>query len=153
MKALKKYLPWIFGLLAALLYASVILINKRLHGISAYDKTIMQLGLAALLLLPYTLLTGEFSMSMDVPSAVMMILVGVVHTGFAYWLYFGSISGLRAQTVALLSYIDPVASVILAVWLLPGSVLTTAASVRVKERKSSCNAEREFFNSFACSNT
>lgn len=118
----------IFGLLAALLYASVILINKRLHGISAYDKTIMQLGLAALLLLPYTLLTGEFSLSMDVPSAVMMILVGVVHTGFAYWLYFGSISGLRAQTVALLSYIDPVVAIVLSALLL-GERMTMASAV------------------------
>jgi drug/metabolite transporter (DMT)-like permease len=83
----------------------------------------MQLGLAAVLLLPYTLITGEFSLSMDVPSAVMMILVGVIHTGFAYWLYFGSISGLRAQTVALLSYIDPVVAVI-ASWAFLGEPLT-----------------------------
>ena len=117
----------LFGLAAALLYASVILINKRLRGIGAYDKTIMQLGLAAALLLPYTLLTGEFSMSMDASSAVMMLLVGVVHTGFAYCLYFGSISGLRAQTVALLSYIDPVVAIVLSALLL-GERMTIAGA-------------------------
>ena len=118
----------IFGLGAALLYASVILINKRLRGIGAYDKTIMQLGLAAVLLLPYALLTGDFSVSMDASSAVMMALVGVVHTGFAYCLYFGSISGLRAQTVALLSYIDPVVAIVLSALLL-GERMTMAGAI------------------------
>ena len=118
----------LFGLGAALLYASVILINKRLQGIGAYDRTIMQLGLAALLLLPYTLLTGDFSLRMDAPSAVMMVLVGVVHTGFAYCLYFGSISGLRAQTVALLSYIDPVVAIVLSALLL-GERMTIAGVI------------------------
>ena len=118
----------LFGLGAALLYASVILINKRLHGIGAYDKTIMQLGLAAAMLLPYTLLTGEFSMHMDASSAVMMALVGVVHTGFAYCMYFGSIGGLRAQTVALLSYIDPVVAIVLSALLL-GESMTVAGVI------------------------
>lgn len=54
----------------------------------------------------------------------MLIIMGIVHTGIAYTLYFGSMKQLRAQTVALLSYIDPVASVILAVLLIPNSVLT-----------------------------
>ena len=118
----------LFGLGAAVLYASVILINKRLGGIGAYDRTIMQLGLAALLLLPYTLLTGDFSLSMDMPSAVMMVLVGVVHTGFAYCLYFGSLGNLRAQTVALLSYVDPVVAIILSALLL-GERMTMAGVV------------------------
>ena len=118
----------LFGLGAALLYASVILINKRLPGIGAYDRTIMQLWLAALLLLPYTLLTGDFSLRMDAPSAVMMCLVGVVHTGFAYCMYFGSISGLRAQTVALLSYIDPVVAIMLSALLL-GERMTMAGVI------------------------
>ena len=118
----------LFGLGAALLYASVILINKRLRGIGAYDKTIMQLGLAAVLLLPYTLLTGDFSLRMDMASAVMMGFVGVVHTGFAYALYFGSINGLRAQTVALLSYVDPVVAILLSALLL-GERMTIAGAV------------------------
>ena len=118
----------LFGLGAAILYASVILINKRLCGIGAYDKTIMQLGMSAALLLPYTLLTGDFSLNMNAASAVMMVLVGVVHTGFAYCLYFGSLGNLRAQTVALLSYIDPVVAIVLSALLL-GERMTIAGAV------------------------
>lgn len=109
----------LFGLSAAALYAGVILTNKRIKDISAYDKTIVQLGTSAVLLLPYTLLTGELSaVQMDLRAAVMLVLVGVVHTGVAYWLYFGCMSGLRAQTVALLSYIDPVVAIVLSALLL-----------------------------------
>ena len=57
---------------------------------------------------------------------ILLIVMGVLHTGIAYTLYFGAMKKLPAQTVALLSYIDPVASVILAVLLLPGSILTAA---------------------------
>jgi len=109
----------LFGLGAAALYCGVILANKRIHDISAYDKTIVQLGTSAALLLPYTLLTQEIAgMSLTGGALVMLLLVGVVHTGVAYWLYFGCMGSLRAQTVALLSYIDPVVAIVLSALLL-----------------------------------
>ena len=49
---------------------------------------------------------------------VMLIIVGVVHTGIAYALYFGSIGSLPAQTTAIFSYIDPVFAIILSAVLL-----------------------------------
>lgn len=113
----------LFGLGAAALYTGVILSNKRICAISAYDKTIVQLGTSAALLLPYTLLTAHASsVQMDVRAAAMLVLVGVVHTGIAYWLYFGCMSGLKAQTVALLSYIDPVVAIVLSALLLGESM-------------------------------
>ncbi|MBR4039733.1 MAG: EamA family transporter [Clostridia bacterium] len=117
----------LFGLGAAALYAGVILTNKRIHGISAYDKTIVQLGTSAVLLLPYTLLTENLTAVSMQPGAWLLLLVGVVHTGMAYWLYFGCMSALRAQTVALLSYIDPVVAIFLSALLL-GERMTPAGA-------------------------
>ncbi|MBE5798489.1 MAG: EamA/RhaT family transporter [Clostridiales bacterium] len=118
----------LFGLGAAALYAGVILTNKRIHDISAYDKTIMQLGTSAVLLAPYALLTGEMSAAgMKAGSALLLLLVGVVHTGVAYWLYFGCMGSLRAQTVALLSYIDPVVAIVLSALLLSESMTAAGA--------------------------
>ena len=51
-------------------------------------------------------------------TVAMVLVVGVVHTGIAYALYFGSMDGLRAQTVALMSYIDPVTAILLSALLL-----------------------------------
>ncbi|MBR2009966.1 MAG: EamA family transporter, partial [Peptococcaceae bacterium] len=73
------------------------------------DKTIMQLGIAAVVLLPYTLLTENWStLSFDTNTVVMLLIMGIVHTGFAYAMYFGTTRVLSAQTLALFSYIDPI---------------------------------------------
>lgn len=104
---------------AAMLYASVMLLNRKLKSISAYDKTVIQLGVAAAVVLPYALLTGGFDMSaMTVAGFVPLLIVGIVHTGFAYWLYFGALGQLPSQTVALFSYLDPVVAILLSALLL-----------------------------------
>lgn len=102
------------GLGAACLYACVILINKKMPPMACYDKTMVQLFAAAAVLLPYNLVQGETA-SVTAPVAVLVAVVGIVHTGIAYALYFGAMGGLRAQTVALYSYIDPVAAIVLSV--------------------------------------
>lgn len=107
------------GLGAGLLYATVILLNKQLKEIEAYDKTITQLAAAAVVLLPYTLAAEDMSGVAVTPLVVVMIvIVGIVHTGIAYALYFGSMGSLKAQTIALFSYVDPVVAVILSTLLL-----------------------------------
>lgn len=111
------------GLGAGLLYAAVILLNKQLKEIGAYDKTITQLAAAAVVLLPYTLAAEEMSGAVITPLVVlMMAIVGIVHTGIAYALYFGSMGNLKAQTIALFSYVDPVVAVILSTVLLGESI-------------------------------
>lgn len=108
----------LFGLSAAVLYASVVLMNKKIKNIDSYDKTVMQLGVAALVLLPYCAVTYQAAEPLTVDSVLLLLTVGVVHTGFAYYLYFASMSHLSAQSVAVISYLDPVVAVILSVVLL-----------------------------------
>ena len=111
------------GVGAAGLYATVILLNKFIKNISAYDMTIMQLGLAALVLLPYTMVTENFgALSPDTNSLLLLAVVGVIHTGFTYAMYFSSIQNLKAQTVAIFSYIDPIVAIILSAVLLNESM-------------------------------
>ncbi len=109
----------LFGLGAALLYALVIICNKKITNISPYDKTIYQLAIATVVLIPYTFLTEKITVSdFDYKIIFLLVFVGVLHTGFTYFLYFGSISNLNAQTVALYSYIDPICAIILSAVLL-----------------------------------
>lgn len=113
----------LLGLGAATLYAIVVILNQYIKDISAYDKTIMQLGTAAIAILPYTLLTENFADITFTPVAVcMLFFVGIVHTGIAYTLYFGSMSGLKTQTIALFSYIDPVVAIILSAVILQENI-------------------------------
>lgn len=103
-----------YGIGAAALYAGVVLCNKFLQDISALDSTIAQLAAASAVLLPYVLMTEDWgNVSLDVRGTVMLLFVGIVHTGLCYFLYFGSIQSLPAQTAAVLSYIDPVTAIAL----------------------------------------
>ena len=109
----------VLGVGAAVFYASVILLNKKLSPIGAYDKTLCQLGTAALVILPYLMVSGGIRFgSMTTLGWVMLIVVGIVHTGIAYALYFGAIKDVNAQTAAILSYIDPVLSILLSALIL-----------------------------------
>ena len=109
----------VLGLGAAALYASVILLNKKLCGISAYDRTVMQLTAAFAVLVPYVLLVEDVTATAFEPLSVgLLLVVGVLHTGIAYALYFGAMRDLSAQTVAIFSYIDPVLAVLLSAFFL-----------------------------------
>lgn len=109
----------LLGVSAAALYASVVLMNKKTAGVPAYPKTAIQLGSAAIVLLPYTLVTENLAeLTFEPLTIIMLIVVGVLHTGITYALYFGSMDNLKAQTVAIFSYIDPVVAIILSALIL-----------------------------------
>ncbi len=112
------------GIGAAVFYAAVMLLNKKLKPIGAYDKTIVQLGAAAIVILPYTLLTEKVTeLNWEPFGLFLLLVVGIVHTGAAYALYFGSMSHLKAHTIAICSYVDPVVAILLSALVL-GEQLT-----------------------------
>lgn len=108
-----------FALGAALLYPLIVLLSKKLTEVNAYGKSVVQLLFAAAITLPYTLLAEEWSFSdFTFPAVILLVTVCVVHTGIAYALYFGALPFLKAQTLAILSYIDPLIAVILSALVL-----------------------------------
>ena len=107
------------GLAAAVLYAAIVLANKHIHDISAYEKTIFQLGISVLAMLPYCVLTVSPDDLTFAPNVLwLLLLVGILHTGVTYYLYFGSMEYIPAQSVAVISYIDPVIAVLSSVLIL-----------------------------------
>ena len=123
----------LFGIGAALFYSLVVILNKKVGDVDAYEKTIIQLFSAAIVLIPYLLLTEDFESLVIKPKTFILIFVaGIIYTGVVYALYFGSMKGLRAQTISALSYIDPVVALLvstlilrekLSVWGIVGAVL------------------------------
>lgn len=109
----------LLGVGAAVFYASVILLNKKLSPIGAYDKTLCQLAMASLVIAPYLLASGGIRFGgMTALGWAMLLIVGIVHTGISYALYFGAIKDVNAQTAAILSYLDPVLSILLSALIL-----------------------------------
>ena len=81
----------VLAISAAVFYASVMFLNKFVKGVSTYDSTIMQLGSAALVFIPYALLTVDFSsLEWTFKGVILLMVLGLVHTGIAYALFFGS---------------------------------------------------------------
>ncbi len=109
----------LLGVAAAALYATVVLLNKTLPGISGNDRTVVQLGISAVVVLPYILLTEQVgTLQLDTKGIVLLLVVAIVHTGIAYTLYFNSMDRLQAHTLAIFSYIDPIAAILLSALLL-----------------------------------
>ena len=108
-----------FGIGAAAIYATVVILNKHLKQISSYAMTIMQLGMAVMVLAPYTFLTqnvGELPFSFM--TIILLGVVGIVNTGITYGLYFSGIKELKAHTIAIFSYIDPIVAIFLSIIVL-----------------------------------
>jgi RarD protein len=103
-----------YGLMAAGLYATDILINKFIKNLPGLETTIVQLLAASLVLLPYVIITGQLQFAqIDSKSLVLLLIVSVIHTGIAYILYFSAIKNLKGQTIAVLCYIDPISAIIM----------------------------------------
>lgn len=109
----------LFALGAAVLYATVVLLNKFIRGVSGIERTFLQFIAAIIILVPYVALTGGFTQAEMTSSGwICLLVVGIVHTGVAYCLYFSSLKTLPGQEAAILSYIDPLVAVIISVLVL-----------------------------------
>ena len=109
----------LLGLGAAGLYATVVLLNKYIKRTENVQRTLMQFIAAAAVLLPYVLLTGGIKIhTLDTKGWTALIILGVIHTGIAYCIYFSSIKNLSGQQTAILSYIDPLVAVLLSLFVL-----------------------------------
>lgn len=119
----------LYGLGAAALYATVILLNKFIRDVTGIHRTFLQFIAAIVILLPYVMMTSGFSLhAIDFNGAVNLLIVGVVHTGVTYCMYFTALRDLPGQKAAILSYIDPLVAVLISVTLL-GEALTLTQAV------------------------
>ena len=114
----------LFGIGAAILYATVVLINKFIKGVAGVQRTFLQFVAAVIILLPYVALTSGFTLgSLSTGGWINLLVVGIVHSGLAYCLYFSALKDISGQEAAILSYIDPLVAVAISVFVL-GEQLT-----------------------------
>lgn len=103
----------VFALIAAGFYSLVIILNKYLKYIDSFDSTLTQLCVAAIFMFIYLIITEQINFhKVDSKSIILTLVLGIVHTGLSYLLYFDSISSLPAKVVAIFSYLDPILALI-----------------------------------------
>ena len=109
----------LFGLGAAVFYATVMLLNKFIKGVTGLHRTFIQFLSAIVVLIPYVIFSGGFTLGgLNSIGWTCLLVVGLVHTGITYCMYFTAMKELPGQKVAILSYIDPLVAVLVSVaWL------------------------------------
>ncbi|MEC1071858.1 DMT family transporter [Priestia megaterium] len=108
-----------FGLLAAACYAALMLLNKFIRLMGRIEITIIQLGITALLLLPYVFLTEGFGVfEVSKSSVPFIIILGIVNTGIGFWLFLSGMEKLKGQSIAMLSYVDPFVAILISAVIL-----------------------------------
>ena len=109
----------LFGLGAAVFYACVILLNKFIKGVAGIHRTFLQFLAAIAILIPYVAFRGGMHLgTLDGEGWLCLLVVGLVHTGVTYCLYFSALKELPGQEAAILSYIDPLVAVVISVLVL-----------------------------------
>ena len=115
----------LFGLGAALFYAAVILLNKFIKNVEGIHRTFLQFLSAIVILIPYVAMTSGVTLgNLKLTGWINLLIVGFIHTGVTYCMYFSSLKELPGQKAAILSYIDPLVAVLISVAIL-GETMTT----------------------------
>jgi len=103
-----------YGLIAACFYAVLTLVNKFIRDMNGLENTFIQLTISSAILLPYVLVTGGFSfIQITGDSVLMMLVLGIFHGGVGFYLFFSGMGGLKGQSIAVLSYVDPLTSLMI----------------------------------------
>ena len=107
----------VVAIFSALFYASLIYFNKRIVRTGGMQTAAIELDVAFVVVLLYVLLTSGLPHPprSDLPY---LAVIGLINTGLAYVLYFTGLQKLSGQSVALISYVDPVSTLLLSALLL-----------------------------------
>lgn len=114
-----NFIGILFGLGAAVFYATVVLVNKFIKNVEGIHRTFLQFLSAIIVLIPYVSLTSKVTLeNLNHIGWINLLIVGLIHTGVTYCMYFSSLKELPGQKAAILSYIDPLVAVMISVTIL-----------------------------------
>nr|WP_300005630.1 DMT family transporter [Tissierella sp.] len=114
----------LYALISALFYAVLMISNKFIRDIDGVTSTFIQLFVAMIVMTIYIFITTKKLIYIPQGRDIILIaIVGVVHTGIAFYMYISSMQYLKGQNISILSYIDPASALIFAFMFL-GEKLT-----------------------------
>jgi drug/metabolite transporter (DMT)-like permease len=96
----------------------LVVFNKKAKGISGMENTLLQLVAALATVASFLLWKQGLSLHIATEDWPYVLVLGLLNTGYACWLYFSSIGKLPVQTVAVCGYVEPLSAVLFSVALL-----------------------------------
>lgn len=112
------HIGMVCGILSAVSYAAMVLLNKRAVGVTGLENATCQLLTACAVTLLYNLLRGRAFLPLTGTALGAVVVLGLVNTGLGCLLYFSAIQALPAQTVSICGYLEPVSALVLSALLL-----------------------------------
>ena len=100
----------LFGIVSALMYALMIIFNKKATSITGLENSMCQLCVSFFVVALFTLTKQGGTISFPPQSIFPILFLGLVNTGIGCYLYFSSIQELRAGTVAIFGYLEPLSA-------------------------------------------
>lgn len=113
------------GILSAVMYAFMVICNKKALQITGMENATLQLTVSFLTVAVFV--TAVKGIQVDATSADLpwILLLGLVSTGIGCYFYFSSINDLPVQTVAICGYLEPLSAVVFSVLLLKEAMSLT----------------------------
>lgn len=116
-----------YGLMSALVYAVMVIFNKKASDIKGLENSMLQLLFSFITVAVFVCLKQGFVIKTNISSLPFILILGLCNTGIGCYLYFSSIGKLPIQTVAILGYIEPLSAVIFSVIFLKEVMTFTQA--------------------------
>lgn len=106
------------GGMSAIMYAFMVIFNKKAHSITGMRNSMLQLTASFLTVAVFTGFRQGFIIHVSQGDWIPIFILGLLNTGIGCYLYFSSIGNLPVQTVAICGYLEPLSAVAFSVLFL-----------------------------------
>lgn len=103
----------ICAVLAVGMYVLTVVCNKKIRDLSNLQITFSEMLSGVVVLLPIVVLTHDGPVHIEgAKEVLLLVLLGVVNGGLLNYVYFASLQQMRAQSVVLISYLEPFSTLV-----------------------------------------
>jgi len=111
------------GLASAVMYAFMVIFNKKAASIAGLENSTLQLFIAFATVAVFVGFKQGFKIGIPTESVLPIFVLGLLNTGIGCYLYFSSIGRIPVQTVAICGYLEPLSAVLFSVIFLREKLL------------------------------
>lgn len=99
------------GVMSAIMYAFMVIFNKKAYSITGIKNSMLQLTISFLTVAVFLGFRQNFVIRISQGDWIPIFILGLINTGIGCYLYFTSIDNLPVQTVAIFGYLEPLSAV------------------------------------------
>lgn len=111
------------GLMSAVMYAAMVICNKKAQRITGMENATLQLFVSFLTVFIFVLFKQGLTVHLHTEDIIPVLILGLFNTGIGCYFYFSSIGKLPVQTVAVCGYLEPLSAVLFSVIVLHETML------------------------------